>query len=96
MPSARRSEGRSSSTDHDATGRLGAKAPAVGRGRVRWQYTIHAEILPLQWHRRAASFLLALFASADACHRYGPVETEAFFWVLGLSLTVLGPSLAVQ
>jgi len=51
-----------------------------------------------RWSWRAASFSLVLLVTSGVGHRYGLVETEAFYLVLGIVflLSVLGLSLSVQ
>lgn len=51
-----------------------------------------------RWSWRAASFSLILFVTAGAGHRYGMVETEGFFWVVGIVflLAVLGLAFAIH
>ena len=49
------------------------------------------------WAKRVSAFSLVLLVTACVGHRYGMVETVAFFWVLGLAfaLAVLGFGLAM-
>ena len=48
------------------------------------------------WARSISGFSLVLFVTAAAGHRYGMVETVAFFWLLGIVafLALLGLVLA--
>lgn len=49
-----------------------------------------------QWARSISGFSLVLFLCAGIGHRYGLVETVAFFWLLGLvaALALIGLALA--
>lgn len=42
-------------------------------------------VAPLaEWARKVSGFSLVLFVTAGIGHRYGQIETVAFFWILGL------------
>jgi hypothetical protein len=49
-----------------------------------------------EWARSISGFSLVLFVLSGLGHRYGLVETVAFFWLLGIvaALALLGLGLA--